>query len=192
MSLTLTGGSTKITAGSLYMKRHIWVVGFVALAIASSAFATVTVKDNSEAARRAAQMHRMYDHPMTQVVPVKDVHVVISTDQIMRSCCMPPSLVVAGNVINIDAKPINYVKLTFSFEDSHGKVVHAESVYNSQAVSLGEDAEVARILNEKPHFDPLKPGATDHFSFSIPMPMLPRFAKVRLYADVVTQVASNH
>jgi hypothetical protein len=52
---------------------------------------------------------------------------------------------------------------------------------------MGEDAEVSRILNEKPHFDPLKPGAKDSFSFSIPMPLLPRFSKVELYPDVVTQ-----
>ncbi|MFZ0658067.1 MAG: FxLYD domain-containing protein [Candidatus Binataceae bacterium] len=175
------------------MKKHIGLIGFAALAVASSALAAVTVmaavtvKDNSVAAKEAAMTHALYDHPMTQVQQVKDVHVVISTDKIMRSCCMPPNLVVTGKVVNTDSHPIDYVKLVISFEDAHGKIVHAETIYNSQAVSMGEDAEVGRILNEKPHFDPLKPGATDHFAFSIPMPMLPRFAKVKLYPDVVTQ-----
>ncbi len=175
------------------MKKHIGPIGFTALAFAASVLAAVTVmaavtvKDNSEAAREAATTHMLYDHPMTQLQPVKDVHVIISTDKIMRSCCMPPNLVVTGKVTNTDSHPIDYVKFVFSFEDAHGKIVHAETVYNSQAVSMNEDAEVSRILNEKPHFDPLKPGATDHFAFSIPMPMLPRFAKVKLYPDVVTQ-----
>jgi hypothetical protein len=175
------------------MKKHIGLIGFASVAIASSllaavaVMAAVTVKDHSEAAREAATTHLLYDHPMTQVQQVKDVHVIISTDKIMRSCCMPPNLVVTGKVTNTDSHPIDYVKLVFSFEDDHGKIVHAETVYNSQAVTMDEDAEVSRILNEKPHFDPLKPGATDHFAFSIPMPMLPRFAKVTLYPDVVTQ-----
>ncbi|MGC1678013.1 MAG: hypothetical protein WA740_10835 [Candidatus Binataceae bacterium] len=175
------------------MKKHIGPIGFTALAVASSVLAAVTVmaavtiKDNSVAAKQAAMTHMLYDHPKTQVQQVKDVQVTISTDRIMRSCCMPPNLVVTGQVVNTDSHPINYVKFIFSFEDSHGKIVHAETVYNSQAVTMDEDAEVGRILNEKPHFDPLKPGASDHFAFSIPMPMLPRFAKVKLYPDVVTQ-----
>jgi len=175
------------------MKKHTGAIGFIAFAVASgvlaavTVMAAVTVKDNSEAAKQAAMTHLLFDHPMTRVQQVKDVHVVISTDQIMRSCCMPPNLVVTGKVVNTDSHPINYVKFIFSFEDSHGKIVHAETVYNSRAVTMDEDAEVSRILNEKPHFDPLAPGATDHFAFSIPMPMLPRFAKVTLYPDVVTQ-----
>lgn len=175
------------------MKKHIGPIGFTALAVASSVLAAVTVmaavtiKDNSVAAKQAAMTRMLFDHPKTQVQQVKDVHVIISTDRIMRSCCMPPNLVVTGQVVNTDSHPINYVKFIFSFEDSHGKIVHAETVYNSQAVSMDEDAEVGRILNEKPHFEALKPGATDHFAFSIPMPMLPRFAKVKLYPDVVTQ-----
>ncbi|MFZ1888427.1 MAG: hypothetical protein WAU33_10370 [Candidatus Binataceae bacterium] len=175
------------------MKKHIGLIGFTALAVASSAIAAVTVmaavtvKDNSEAARESAMTHLLYDHPLTQVQQVKDVQVVISTDQIMRSCCMPPNLVVAGKVVNTDSHPIDYVKLIFSFEDAHGKIVHAETVYNARAITMNEDPEVSRILNEKPHFDPLQPGASDHFAFSIPMPMLPRFAKVKLYPDVVAQ-----
>ena len=169
------------------MRKHIGIIAFVTLAVASSALAAVTVRDNSEAAREAALTHKLFDHPRTQVIAVKHVHVIISTDQIMHSCCMPPNLVVAGDVVNLDSRPINYVKLIFSFEDKNGKVVHAETIYNSRAVSMGEDAEVSRILNEKPHFDPLKPGAKDSFSFSIPMPLLPRFSKVELYPDVATQ-----
>ena len=43
-----------------------------------------------------------------------------------------------------------------------------------------QGAEVGKILNEKPHFEPLPPGSKDHFTFQIPMPMLPRYAKVEV------------
>ncbi|HUY29238.1 MAG TPA: hypothetical protein VMV27_17640 [Candidatus Binataceae bacterium] len=169
------------------MKKSIGIIVCAALIAASSALAAVTVKQQPQNARERATMHKLFDHPMTRVVPVKDVRVVITTDSIMRSCCQPPDLVVAGNVINTNPHPIGYVKLNFIFLDGHGKVVYAETIYNHRAVSMGEDAEIARILNEKPHFDPLAAGATDHFSFSIPTPMLPRFSKVELSPEVINQ-----
>src|SRR5215475_1655914 len=136
--------------------------------------------DQQEAARKAR-----YDHPRTQVIPNKDLKVVITTDAIMHSCCMPPNLVVAGDVTNLGAGPVNYVRLLFSFEDKDGKVIYAESVYNIKAASMGQDDDVARVLNEKPHFEPLPPGASDHFSFVVPTTVLPRFAKVELYPNAV-------
>lgn len=158
-------------------------VGMAGIAVAG---AHVQLQD-SETARQEAARKAYYDHPATQIVPSKDVKVVITKDSIMRSCCMPPNLVVAGDVTNTASHPVNYIKMIISFEDAKGKVVHAETIYNLKAASLGEDDEVRGILNEKPHFDPLAPGVTDHFSFSIPTPMLPKFAKVELYPDAVVQ-----
>lgn len=160
-----------------------FTLGAASIALAG---AQVQIKDSEQAKQEAARK-AYYDHPATQVMPSRDVKVVITTDSIMRSCCMPPNLVVAGNVTNVTKHPLNYVKMIFSFENADGKVVHAETVYNTKAVSLGEDEEIARILKDKPHFVPLAPGTTDHFSFSVPTPMLPRFAKVELYSDAVTQ-----
>ncbi len=159
-----------------------------ALVIANLAYAGAHVQlNNSEQAKQEALRKAYYDHPMTQVVQSKDVKVVIKTDSIMHSCCMPPNLVVAGNVTNVGTRPVKYVKMIFSFEDADGKVLHAETVYNLKAASMGEDEEIGRILNEKPHFVPLPPGSSDQFSFSVPTTALPRFAKVELFPDAVTQ-----
>lgn len=166
------------------------VVATLALAVGIAgiawAGAQVGLKD-SEAARQEAARRAYYDHPETRVVPSQDVKVVITKDSIMRSCCMPPNLVVAGDVTNITPHPVDYVRMVISFEDAKGKIVHAETIYNMKAASLGEDAEVQQLLKEKPHFEPLKPGGSDKFSFSIPTPMLPKFAKVELYPAAVTQ-----
>ena len=172
------------------MKKVIAGVATLALGvgIASIALAGAQVEmKQSEAARQEAARKAYYDHPETQVVPSKDVKVVITKDSIMRSCCMPPNLVVAGDVTNITTHPVDYVRMIISFEDAKGKIVHAETIYNMKAASLGEDEDVRRLLNESPHFDPLKPGGSDRFSFSIPTPMLPKFAKVELYPAAVNQ-----
>jgi hypothetical protein len=156
--------------------------------LASIAFAGAQVQlQDSETARQAALRKAYYDHPATQVVPSKDVKVVITKDSIMRSCCMPPNLVVAGDVTNTTPHPVSYVRMVISFEDTKGKILHAETIYNMKAASLGEDEEVRRLLNETPHFDPLLPGGSDRFTFSIPTPMLPNFAKVELYPDAIVQ-----
>ncbi len=160
-----------------------FILGMTGIAFAG---AQVPLKD-SEEAQHAAARKKYYDHPMTQVVQSKDVKVVITTDSIMRSCCMPPNLVVAGDVTNTGTHPVDYVRMLFSFEDADGKVVHAETIYNLKAASLGQDDEIARILREKPHFVPIPPGSTDHFSFSVPTPLLPRFAKVELFPEPAVQ-----
>jgi hypothetical protein len=158
------------------------------LAVAKLALAGASVQLGSEPTKEQLAAHKaMYDHPATKVVPSKDLNVIVKTDSIMRSCCMPPNLVVAGDVTNTTTHPVDYVKMVISFEDANGKVLHAETIYNMKAASLGEDEEVRRVLNEKPHFEPLPPGSTDQFSFSIPTPMLPKFAKVQLYPNAVTQ-----
>lgn len=122
---------------------------------------------------------------MTQVVPNDDLRVVITSDVIMRSCCMPSRLVVGGKITNISGRPIDYVRLHFAFEDSNGKVLHGESLYNYHAESLSDDAYIRKILNEKPHFEPIGPGQSDTFRFSIPCVELPRFSKVELFSDAV-------
>ena len=158
-------------------------VGLASMALAG---AQVPLQD-SEAARQEALRKAYYDHPPTKVVPSKDIKVVITKDSIMRSCCMPPNLVVAGDVTNVTAHPVSYVRMVISFEDARGKILHAETIYNMKAASLGEDEEVRRLLNETAHFDPLLPGGSDRFTFSIPTPMLPNFARVELYPNAIVQ-----
>ncbi|HYL57966.1 MAG TPA: hypothetical protein VEU51_03775 [Candidatus Acidoferrales bacterium] len=153
-------------------------VGVVGIAQAGT---RVDVKD-SEKARQEADMHARYDHPKTEVVNNKDLKIDITRDAIMHSCCMPPNLVVAGTMTNVGARPIDYVHLNFAFENNDGKILHAESLYNHKAESLGDDESVRRILNEKPHFEPIQPGESDTFAFSVPLPILPPFSKVELFS----------
>ena len=94
-----------------------------------------------------------------------------------------PDLVVGGRVTNASGQPINYVHLLFAFEDEDGKVLHAESTYNHMAASMADDEEMEQILKEKPHFTPLKPGDSDTFAMSVPVILLPRFAKVELFSN---------
>jgi hypothetical protein len=166
------------------MKKFIALAAMVALGLASTARAgtQVAVKE-TEAARELRLIQARDAHPLTRVIPAADLNVKVTSDVIMRSCCMPPALVVAGQVTNTATQPLDYVKLILTFEDEHGKVVYTESLYNAKAASLNDDAEVARILNEKPHFDPLPPGASDHFGFNVPMPMVPHFTKVELVSE---------
>src|SRR5437763_10968431 len=93
------------------------VIGMANLALAG---AQVQLK-SSEQAEIEAKRKAYYDHPTTQVMQAQGVKVVIKTDSIMRSCCMPPNLVVAGDVTNTGAHPVSYVKMFFNFEDAQGK-----------------------------------------------------------------------
>ena len=161
------------------------------LALAAPAAARVglmapTVEKNA-AARQALYNRVVHDHPLAKPISNSRVGVHIMTDRIMRSCCMPPVLVIAGKVVNLTPRPINYVKLKVAFENPGGHPVHAESVYNSKAVSMDDTPEIERMLHEKPHFTPIAPGASDTFVFSIPLMVLPKFAKVRVYANGVGQ-----
>ena len=168
------------------MKKLILLATIMTLSAAGSAFAgaRVEVKDPALAAQEA-DMHRRYDHPKTQVVKNELVKIDITRDSIMHSCCMPPNLVVAGKITNLTAQPLDFVHLNFAFEDKHGKILHAEGLYNHKAETLNDDPATQKILNEKPHFTPLQPGETDTFAFSIPCPDLPEFDKVELYASNV-------
>jgi|SRR5579863_1352534 len=168
------------------MKKLIAIATFLAVCGAGVTLAgtRVQIKD-SEQARRDADIHNRYDHPKTQVVKNDDLKIDVTTDQIFYSCCMPPNLVVGGNITNVSPRPINYVRLNFAFEDNSGKVLHGESLYNHKAESMADDENTQRILNEKPHFDPLQPGQTDTFAFSISCTELPRFSKVELFSNDV-------
>ncbi|HEY9158760.1 FxLYD domain-containing protein [Candidatus Binatus sp.] len=170
------------------MKKLIAIATFIAFGAASATFAgtRVEIKDSAQA-RAEAVMRARSDHPQTQVAPNGQLRVVVTSDMIMRSCCMPPHLVVGGKITNVSGRPIDYVRLHFAFEDRNGKVLHGESLYNHHAESLSDDAWVQKILNEKPHFDPIRPGQSDTFRFSIPCSELPRFSKVELFSNDIKQ-----
>jgi len=168
------------------MKKLIMTAVFLTVASAALAGARVDIKpteEAQEAARQAAYDKYMNDHPKTEPIGNPDLKIKITTDRIMRSCCRPPDLVVGGRITNASARPINYVHLLFAFEDEDGKVLHAESTYNYMAQSMSDDEEMEQILKEKPHFTPLNPGDTDSFSMSVPLPLLPKFAKVELFSN---------
>jgi hypothetical protein len=168
------------------MKKLLITALFLTFASAALAGARVEIKPNEdaqEAARQAAYDKYLNDHPKTEPVSNPDLKVKITTDRIMRSCCRPPDLVIGGKVTNASKQPINYVHLLFAFEDGDGKVLHAESTYNYKAQSMADDEEMEQILKEKPHFTPLNPGDTDSFSMSIPLLLLPKFAKVELFSN---------
>ena len=170
------------------MKKLIVIATFLAFGTASAAFAgnRVQIKDAEQAAAEK-DMHIRYDHPKTQVVPNDQLQVVVTRDVIMHSCCMPPNLVVSGKITNTSNKPIDYVRLHFAFEDKNGKILHGESLYNHHAESLADDPYVEKILNEKPHFDPIQPGQSDTFGFSISCTELPVFSKVELFSNDIKQ-----
>jgi hypothetical protein len=170
------------------MKKLIAVSILLAFSAASVTFAgtRVEIKDSEQAAQEA-DMHRRYDHPKTEVVPNDQLQVVVTRDVIMHSCCMPPSLVVGGKITNISGKAIDYVRLHFAFEDQNGKILHGETLYNHHAESLSDDPYIQKILNEKPHFDPILPGKSDTFGFSISCAELPVFSKVELYSNDIKQ-----
>jgi hypothetical protein len=170
------------------MKKLITLAIFLGLAAASTTFAGTRVNiKGSEDAAAEKDMHARYDHPKTQVVANDQVQVVVTRDVIMHSCCMPPNLVVAGKITNTSDKPINYVRLHFAFEDKNGKIIHGESLYNHHAESLSDDPYVQKILNEKPHYDPIMPGQSDTFGFSISCTELPVFSKVELFSNDIKQ-----
>ncbi len=168
------------------MKKLLMTAVFVAMASTALAAARVEIKPNEdaqEAARQAIYDKNLYDHPKTQPVSHPGLKVAIATDRIVRSCCRPPDLVISGHVTNVSQQPLNYVHFVFAFEDADGKVLHAESVYNHQAESMADDAEIERILKEKPHFTPLKPGDSDTFVMDVPLPLLPKFDKVEMFSN---------
>ena len=170
------------------MKKLIAIIIFLAFGAVTVAFAgtRVEIKDSEQAAAEK-DMHLRYDHPKTQVVPNDQLQVVVTRDVIMHSCCMPPNLVVAGKITNVSDKPIDYVRLHFAFEDKNGKILHGESLYNHHAESLSDDPYVEKILNEKPHYDPILPGHSDTFGFSISCTELPVFSKVELFSNDIKQ-----
>ena len=168
------------------MKKLLMTAVMLAFASAAIAATHVDLKPDDDAANAAKQARYdklLHDHPKTEPVANPDLKVQITTDRIIRSCCRPPDLVVGGKVTNASKEPIDYVRLLFAFEDEDGKVLHAESTYNHMAVSMADDEEMERILKEKPHFTPLKPGDTDTFSMVVPMIVLPRFNKVELFSN---------
>ena len=168
------------------MRKLLMTALFLAFASAAIAETRVEIKqspEDQEAARIAVIEKYRNDHPKTEAINNASLNIAITTDRILRSCCRPPDLVVAGRLTNLSGRPIDWVRLVFAFEDENGKVIHAESVYNHKAESMNDDLEIQQILKEKPHFTPLNPGDTDTFSMSVPLPLLPKFAKVEMYSN---------
>jgi hypothetical protein len=168
------------------MKKLMITALFLTFASAAMAAARVEIKPNEDArnaAHQAAYDKYLNDHPKTEAIKTPGLKIAINTDRIIRSCCRPPDLVVSGHVTNVSQRPVNYIRFLFAFEDEDGKVLHAESVYNHKAESLSDDEEVERILKEKPHFTPIGPGDSDTFTMAIPLPLLPKFAKVEMFSN---------
>ena len=168
------------------MKKLMMTALFLAMASTALAGARIEIKPSEEAqeaARQAAYDKYLNDHPKAEAIDNPALKIKITTDRIMRSCCRPPDLVIGGRITNASAQPINYVHILFAFEDADGKVLHAESTYNHSAESMADDEELQQILKEKPHFTPLKPGDTDSFSMTVPLPLLPKFAKVEMFSN---------
>jgi len=124
-------------------------------------------------------------HPLAQAVANPEVRIEIASDQVLRSCCRAPDLIVSGKVTNLAAHPINYIRLAITMRDAGGRAVYSEDTYNHGAITLFEDPQIAKLLNEKPHCDPIAPGTTDSFVFSIPMPLIPRYKSVAISANAV-------
>lgn len=177
------------------MKKLLMTALVLSFASAALAGARVDIKPSEEAqeaARQKAYDRLLNDHPKTEVIGAPGLKIAIKTDQIMRSCCRPPDLVVSGRVTNTSNRPIDYVHFLFAFEDEDGKVLHAESTYNHMAESMADDEEIEEILKEKPHFTPLKPGESDTFAMQVPLMLLPKFAKVEMFSNETTDDGVAH
>src|SRR5450755_2040025 len=127
------------------MKKLLMTALFLTLASTVLAGARVEIQPNEEAReakRQADYDHLLNDHPKTEAIDNSALNIRITTDRIIRSCCRPPDLVVAGHITNASAQPINYVHILFAFEDENGRVLHAESTYNHEAVSMSDDEEM--------------------------------------------------
>ncbi len=183
------------------MKKPLLLAASMVFAFASFTLAGTSVERGSkQSAIRSLsgamdKNHGADGHPLAQPVANHDVRIEIVKDDIFRSCCKPPDLVVSGTVTNRTPRPINYVRLAIAMKNASGQVVYSEDTYNHGAVTLFEDPTIAKILNEKPHFDPLAAGASDTFVFSIPVPVIPSYKSVSVLAlDVVrgAAIAGSH
>jgi len=176
------------------MKTNLLLAAAMIFGFSSIAGAGTTVGAKDGGASDGGRPVRI-DHPLAQPVANQDVGIEITHDDVLRSCCAPPNLVVSGKVHNLTPHPIDYVRLAIVMKDAGGHVVHNEDTYNHGAVTLFEDPEIAKLLNETQHADPLAPGASDTFVFVIPMPLLPRYKSVAVSAaDVVREspIAKSH
>lgn len=164
------------------MKWTALVAGVLTLGIAAAGYAESAppLQPLPLAQRTRYFIRTTHDHPLAQVVPNREVKVVVTSDAIVHTCCMPPWLLVSGSITNETNRTFKFVKLVFSFRNASGKTVFTDSEYNHLAVSMNDGPEVQRILKEKPHFIPLAPGGSDTFSYQIPTPDLPQYASVEV------------
>jgi len=173
------------------MKKPLLIVSAAILGLGSLAAAGVRVGMRDQAAP-AASVSPMSDtllgldgHPLAQPVANPEVRIEIASDEVLRSCCKAPDLIVSGKVTNLAAHPINYVRLVITMRDAGGRAVYSEDTYNNGAITLFVDATIAKLLNEKPHSDPIAPGTTDSFIFSIPMPLIPSYKSAAISVQAV-------
>jgi hypothetical protein len=171
-------------AGSL-----VTVIALIASYALAGTYVAPPENESTMAAKAAADWHRRHDHPKPALIANPEVQFEVTYDQILRSCCRPPDLVVEGKVTNTSSKTIDYIKMEMLFRGTDGKIVYRDNAYNRRAVTLGEDEETRRILGDTPHFDPLPPGATDTFAFDIPLILVPYYKTVDLQATEIARQA---
>ncbi len=171
------------------MKKPLLIVSAAILGLAPFAAAGVQLKLRNQpfpaaAVTPIAEIRLGSDgHPLAEVVANPQVKIDITSDSVLRSCCRPPDLIVSGKVTNIASRPIKYVRLVITMRDADGRAVYSEDTYNHGAITLFEDPQIAKLLNEKPHFDPIAPGAKDSFVFAIPLPLIPSYKSAAISAN---------
>src|SRR6202795_3767411 len=89
-------------------------------------------------------------HPLAQPVANPEARIEIASDEVLRSCCRAPDLIVSGKVTNLAAHPINYIRLVITMRDAGGRSVYSEDTYNHGAITLFEDPETAKLPNKNP------------------------------------------
>jgi len=158
------------------------ILGFASTALAGA-------RRPNKADDKAMKM-RDAERPAAEIAQNREVRIEITDNTVLRSCCRPPDLIVGGKLTNLTSHPIDYVRLIIAMKDSKGRVVYTEDTHNHGAVTMFEDPQLAKVLNDKPHFDPLAPGAGDTFLFDIPLLAVPNFKSVLVMATDVVRNAT--
>ena len=159
------------------------IASFALLAVATSGHAGTKVLAKDSATTDVERYHREMEPRPPQIIANPEVKIDLAQGHVFRSCCRPPDYSMMGKVTNVSNHPIDYVRLVMVFKDRNGKIIHTEDAYNSKAVTMGEDAEVAKVLGDKPHFERLAPGGADSFQFLFPLYMAGPFTSSDLVAS---------
>ncbi len=160
------------------------ILGFASTALGGARIASHKAADDEGKEMLDAE------RPIAEIAENQDVKIAITINTVLRFCCKPPDLLVSGKLTNITSHPIDYVRLIIAMKDSKGRVVYTEDTHNRGAVTMFEDPQIAKVLNDKPHFDPIAPGAGDAFQFNIPLTAVPGFKSVLVMATDVVRNAT--